>query len=89
MIYPSAQASSTPYQVSLLVTCVLAGKSLPGRRHLRGTQDEPEAMAAQVPIVASDCGSVADIVEDGEQGFVVPVRDTQMLGDRLAGRCAA
>jgi glycosyltransferase involved in cell wall biosynthesis len=42
-----------------------------------------EAMAAQVPIVASDCGSVADIVEDGEQGFVVPVRDAQTLGDRL------
>jgi glycosyltransferase involved in cell wall biosynthesis len=45
-----------------------------------------------VPIVASDCGLVADIVEDGEQGYVVPVRDTQMLGDRLrllARKCAA
>jgi glycosyltransferase involved in cell wall biosynthesis len=47
-------------------------------------------MAAQVPIVASHCGPVADIVEDGEQGFVVPLRDTQTLGDRLrllAGIC--
>jgi glycosyltransferase involved in cell wall biosynthesis len=51
-----------------------------------------QRQAAHVPIVASDCGSAADIVEDGEQGYVVPVRDTQTLGVRLrllAGKCAA
>lgn len=42
-----------------------------------------EAMAAGLPIVATDCGSVRDIVEDGEQGFVVPVGDVQGFADRL------
>ena len=42
-----------------------------------------EAMAAGLPIVATDCGSVRDIVEDGEQGFVVPVGDAENFADRL------
>jgi hypothetical protein len=50
------------------------------------------AMAAQVPIAASDCGSVADIVDDGEQGSVVPVRGYADVGRSpppLGGRCLA
>jgi glycosyltransferase involved in cell wall biosynthesis len=42
-----------------------------------------EAMAAGVPVVATDCGGVRDIVADGEQGFVVPVGDRDALADRL------
>lgn len=42
-----------------------------------------EAMAAGLPIVATDCGSVRDIVEDGQQGFVVPVGDVATFADRL------
>jgi glycosyltransferase involved in cell wall biosynthesis len=42
-----------------------------------------EAMAAGVPIVASDCGAVRDIVEDGEQGYVVPVGDVGRFAGRL------
>jgi glycosyltransferase involved in cell wall biosynthesis len=42
-----------------------------------------EAMAAGVPIVASDCGAVRDIVEDGEQGYLVPVGDVDRFADRL------
>lgn len=42
-----------------------------------------EAMAAGVPIVASDCGAVRDIVDDGEQGYLVPVGDVGRLADRL------
>ena len=42
-----------------------------------------EAMAAGVPIVASDCGAVRDIVEDGEQGYVIPVGDVDRFADRL------
>ncbi|MGQ9409790.1 glycosyltransferase [Mycolicibacterium gilvum] len=42
-----------------------------------------EAMAAGVAVVATDCGSVRDIVDDGVQGFVVPVRDPGALADRL------
>jgi glycosyltransferase involved in cell wall biosynthesis len=42
-----------------------------------------EAMAGGLPIMATDCGSVRDIVEDGEQGFVVPVGDVENFADRL------
>ena len=42
-----------------------------------------EAMAAGVPIVASDCGAVRDIVEDGKQGYLVPVGDVDRFADRL------
>ena len=42
-----------------------------------------EAMAAGVPIVASDCGAVRDIVEDGEQGYLIPVGDVDRFADRL------
>ena len=42
-----------------------------------------EAMAVGVPIVATDCGAVRDIVEDGEQGYLVPVGDVDRFADRL------
>jgi glycosyltransferase involved in cell wall biosynthesis len=42
-----------------------------------------EAMAAGLPIVATDCGSVRDVVTDGENGFVVPVGDVAAFADRL------
>jgi glycosyltransferase involved in cell wall biosynthesis len=42
-----------------------------------------ESMAAGVPIVASDCGAVRDIVGDGEQGYLIPVGDAGRFADRL------
>ena len=42
-----------------------------------------EAMAAGVPIVASDCGAVRDIVEDGAQGYLIPVGDVGRFAGRL------
>jgi glycosyltransferase involved in cell wall biosynthesis len=42
-----------------------------------------EAMAAGLPVVASDVGDVARIVADGETGFVVPPSSPQELANAL------
>ncbi len=50
-----------------------------------------EAMAAGTPIVASDIGGFADVLEDGEEGLLVPPRDADALAaaaDRLLSDAA-
>lgn len=42
-----------------------------------------EAMAAGRPVVASDAGHVRSIVNDGAEGFVVPIGDVDAIADRL------
>jgi glycosyltransferase involved in cell wall biosynthesis len=42
-----------------------------------------EAMAAGKPVVATGVGGVPHIVEDGSNGFVVPVNDVQGFADRI------
>lgn len=42
-----------------------------------------EAMAAGLPVVATDCGSLRDLVTQGETGFLVPVGDSAALAERL------
>lgn len=42
-----------------------------------------EAMACGVPVVASQVGGLAYLVQDGITGFTVPVDDPQALADRL------
>jgi D-inositol-3-phosphate glycosyltransferase len=42
-----------------------------------------EAMACGVPVVASQVGGLAFLVQDGLTGFTVPVDDPQALADRL------
>jgi glycosyltransferase involved in cell wall biosynthesis len=42
-----------------------------------------EAMAARLPIVASPVGGIPDLVCDGENGFLVPVRDPAALAHAL------
>ncbi|OZM79404.1 glycosyltransferase [Pseudonocardia sp. MH-G8] len=43
-----------------------------------------ESMAAGVPVVATDCGAVRDMVADSREGFIVPVGDAVALAGRLA-----
>jgi glycosyltransferase involved in cell wall biosynthesis len=43
-----------------------------------------EAMHAGLPVVASEVGSVAEAVSDGETGYVIGAGDDTMLLDRLA-----
>lgn len=44
-----------------------------------------EAQAAGLPVVASDIGGLADIVDDGVTGHRVPVGDVRALRDAVAG----
>jgi glycosyltransferase involved in cell wall biosynthesis/ubiquinone/menaquinone biosynthesis C-methylase UbiE len=41
-----------------------------------------EAMSAGVPVVATDTGAVAETIQDGVGGFVVPVGDSAALAER-------
>jgi glycosyltransferase involved in cell wall biosynthesis len=43
-----------------------------------------EAMASGTPVVASRIGGLAEVVVDGETGFLVEPGDAEALGDRLA-----
>jgi glycosyltransferase involved in cell wall biosynthesis len=42
-----------------------------------------EAMASGMPVVASAVGGVAELVEEGETGFLVPAGDVDRLASRL------
>jgi D-inositol-3-phosphate glycosyltransferase len=42
-----------------------------------------EAMACGTPVVASQVGGLAFLVQDGETGYTVPVDDPQALAERL------
>jgi glycosyltransferase involved in cell wall biosynthesis len=43
-----------------------------------------EALAASVPVVATDAGGTRTVVDDGETGFLAPVADTAALSEHLA-----
>ncbi len=42
-----------------------------------------EAMACELPIVASRVGGIVDIVEDNRDGLLVPADDADMLSQKL------
>ena len=42
-----------------------------------------EAMACALPVIATEGTGLADVVVDGETGFLVPTRDSAMLATRL------
>jgi glycosyltransferase involved in cell wall biosynthesis len=47
-----------------------------------------EAMASRIPVIASRVAGVAELVEDGVSGFVVPPADLATLTDRLGALLA-
>lgn len=42
-----------------------------------------EAMACGTPVITADCGGVADIVEDGENGLIVPPGNPRQLAEAI------
>jgi glycosyltransferase involved in cell wall biosynthesis len=42
-----------------------------------------EAMASGIPVIASEIGGIGELVEDGVTGFLVPVRDSQAMAERI------
>ena len=42
-----------------------------------------EAMAAGKPVIATDAGGIPEIVIDGECGFLVPVRDSNAMAEKI------
>ena len=42
-----------------------------------------EAMYVGLPIVASDCRGNRDLVKDGENGYIVPLNDSETFKDRI------
>lgn len=42
-----------------------------------------EAMALGIPCIATDVSGVRDIITDGENGFIVPVGDKEVMADRI------
>lgn len=57
--------------------------------HTSGAEGVPkvlvEAMAAGVPVVARDAGSVADLLGNGERGRIVASSDPQALANAISG----
>jgi D-inositol-3-phosphate glycosyltransferase len=43
-----------------------------------------DAMACGTPVVASQVGGLAFLVQDGETGYTVPADDPEALADRLS-----
>ena len=42
-----------------------------------------EAMASELPVIASDSGGIADIVEDGINGYLVEEKDVSELSTKI------
>jgi glycosyltransferase involved in cell wall biosynthesis len=42
-----------------------------------------EAMACGLPVVASDCSSIPELLDDGKGGYLCPVGDVAAFADRI------
>ncbi len=42
-----------------------------------------EAMACGLPVIVSENAGTSDLIEDGREGYVVPIRDAGAIADRL------
>lgn len=42
-----------------------------------------EAMSAGLPVISTDCGGMREVISDGTNGFLVPVRDTEAMANAV------
>jgi len=42
-----------------------------------------EAMALSVPVISTDCGGMTEVIINGENGFIVPVREPRIMADEI------
>ena len=42
-----------------------------------------EAMASSIPVIASDVGGIGELVEDGVTGYLIPLRDSLAIAERI------
>jgi glycosyltransferase involved in cell wall biosynthesis len=47
-----------------------------------------EAMAVGTTVLSTECGGIAEVIKDGYNGFLVPVRDSRAIADRVAAIAA-
>lgn len=47
-----------------------------------------EAMQAGIPIIASDVGGIADIIENGKTGLIIKKQDTQAVFESIISLCS-
>ena len=42
-----------------------------------------EAMALGIPVISADCGGMSEVVLPNETGWLVPVRDSEAMGEAI------
>ena len=42
-----------------------------------------EAMACGLPVVASNCSAIPELIDDGKGGFLCPIGDVQAFADKI------
>jgi glycosyltransferase involved in cell wall biosynthesis len=46
-------------------------------------QVQQEAMSVGLPVIATKNAGADDLIEDGQSGFIVPIRDSQTLAEKI------
>ena len=42
-----------------------------------------EAMSLNTMVLTTDCGGVSEVIKNGENGFIIPIRDSKKMADKI------